>query len=165
LKSGAPGIALVRDFIDEVLPYEGELEAEVFMSHLDQISTPDVFEFAAEYVDSIFRFHKNTAFLMSEDTEAAYQGVFADGAKALKGKGVLFSTSGEKKDYLRMLGSFLNVQPVDLPVLRIVEPKAPGSYKMRQYTYEGDLSALTIADMEKFVSDFKEGKLEQFHKS
>jgi hypothetical protein len=110
----APGFAIFRDFSEGAVPYTGEMEASKFLAALHENSTPDLFEFGAEYVDSIFRFNKNTAFLMSKDTKAAYQSVFAQGAKNLKGK-LQFSTSGENEAYLSMLGSFLNVQESDLP--------------------------------------------------
>jgi len=124
-----------------------------------------VFEFGLEYIDSIFRYNKNTAFLLSTDTEASYQQVFAQAATSLKGK-VLFSTSGKKnKSSMETLGHFISVQPSDLPLLCIVEPHPVGGHHTRHYTYGGELATVTVADVEKFVDDFLDGRLEYFVKS
>jgi len=48
-----------------------------------------------------------------------------------------------------------------LPTIRILDP----SENMKKFTYGGDLNAVTVDGIKKFISDFKAGKLVPFLKS
>lgn len=78
----------------------------------------------------------------------------------MKGK-ILFSTSGVTEGIQERLGEFIGVTSADLPTVRIVSPEG----ELKKFMYPGDVSALTVDDVEGFVNDFLTGKLNPHRKS
>jgi len=79
----------------------------------------------------------------------------------MKGE-ILFSYSGVTEGIQEQLGEFIGVTSEDLPTIRIMEPTEDN---VRKFKYEGEVEKVTVEDIKKFVSDFKDGKLTPFMKS
>lgn len=54
----------------------------------------------------------------------------------------------------------IGVTEAEFPVLRIYNAD-----KKTKYKYEGDVASLTLADIDKFIEDYKANKLEAYLKS
>lgn len=117
----AGGLSVIRKFDEPKVAYSGEMNKDAIVDWMASQSTPTIFEFSEDYIEPIFQNRGNAIFLFSEDKEAAYQKVFADGAVTHKGK-VLFSTSGVSSGIQERLGEFLGVTKEDMPTMRIVSP-------------------------------------------
>jgi len=59
------------------------------------------------------------------------------------------------------LAEFVGVTKDDLPTLRLVHP----GESLKKFVWEGSVADLTVADVEKFVNDFNDGKLVAHRKS
>lgn len=153
----APGMVLVRTFDEPNLVFTGD---DGLLTWMNENSTPTLFEFGEDYIEPIFQQKKSCIFLFSEDKNEAYQTAFAEASKSMKGK-ILFSTSGVSSGIQERLGEFIGVTKDMMPTMRIVSPETD----LKKYKWEGDLSKLTVADVEQYVNDFKDGKLTPFRKS
>ena len=70
-------------------------------------------------------------------------------------------TSGVTDGIQSRLAEFIGVEKKDMPSMRLIAPEE----SMLKYVWEGDVNALSGADVEKFVSDFKAGNLQPHLKS
>ena len=55
----------------------------------------------------------------------------------------------------------MNIEQSMLPTIRILDP----SWNMLKYHFDGDVKTMSVADITKFISDFKSGSIEPFLKS
>jgi len=156
----APGIAIIRTFDEPKVAYSGAHENDAVIEWMNGHITPTIFEFSDDYIEPIFANRNNAIILFSEDKEAAYQAVFAEGANALKGK-ILFSTSGVSSGIQERLAEFLGVVKEDMPTIRIVNP----AEDLKKFRFDGNVNELTLEVLTKFVNDFKDDKLLPHRKS
>jgi len=156
----APGAVIVRNFDEPKVVYDGDNDLEKLVAFMKANSTPTIFEFSDDYIEPIFQNKGSAIFLFSEDKEAAYQTVFAEAAKAHKGK-VLFSTSGVTTGIQERLGEFLGVTKDDMPTLRIVDP----STELKKFKFDGDVNALNAEALDAFINGFVDGSLAPHRKS
>lgn len=156
----APGAAVFRSFDESPVAYTGGHAEDDLTDFLKVNSVATLFEFDEDSIEPIFHEQK-ACMIMFLDGEQPYKAVFAEASKALKGK-ILFSTSGVTEGIQEQLGEFIGVTAEDLPTIRIMEPTEDN---VRKFKYEGDVEAITVEDLTKFVTDFAEGKLTPFMKS
>uniref|UniRef100_A0A7S3SXQ9 protein disulfide-isomerase n=1 Tax=Strombidinopsis acuminata TaxID=141414 RepID=A0A7S3SXQ9_9SPIT len=124
-------------------------------------SVPTLITFSEDYIDPIFGKRNPALMLFTTDLDAEYAKVFAEAAKAFKGK-VLFVTSGATDGIQAKLAEFVGVSKDMLPTLRLIEPTDAGIKKFR---YDNDINALNVEALGAWVDDFKAGKLSPFLKS
>jgi len=70
-------------------------------------------------------------------------------------------TSGVTEGIQGRLGEFIGVDATMMPTVRLLDPSA----EMKKYTFEGNAKDLSLDGLKKFISEFKEGKLQPFLKS
>ena len=156
----APGIAISRRFDESPVAYSGAASEEEIVAFAKAQSVPRLIEFSEDYIEPIFGDQQSALILFTEEKDTEYQKAFADAAKALQGQ-ILFVTSGVSDGIQARLAEFIGVESADTPSLRLIEP----GQSMRKFLFEGDAKALTSADVEKFVGDFKAGSLKPHLKS
>jgi len=98
--------------------------------------------------------------LFTEETGTDYQETFAQAAKELQGE-ILFVTSGISDGIQTRLGEFIGIDQSMMPTIRLLDPQE----SMLKFIYEGDAKTASVADLTKFIRDFKAGNLEPFLKS
>lgn len=113
-------IGLFRNFDESPLAWNGEGDVTDW---LKANSVPTLFEFAEEYIESIFGNRQNAMILFDTEREGAHHDAFKQASKDLKGQ-ILFTTSGVKGGIQERLAEFIGVTEADLPSLRIVNPEA-----------------------------------------
>ena len=74
---------------------------------------------------------------------------------------IFFVTSGLKRGAQSRLGEYLDFDRTDLPLLVVFQQKD----QLLQYRYTSDVKEISVADVKKFVTDFKAGSLKPFLKS
>ena len=74
---------------------------------------------------------------------------------------IYFVTSALKRGAQSRLGDYLSFGQEDLPLMVAIEQKN----QLLKYKYEADIQAMTLADVKKFVKEFKSGKLKPLLKS
>ena len=158
--ASAPGVALSRRFDESPVAYGGAASEEEIVAFAKGASVPRLITFSEDYIEPIFGDQQAALILFTEEADTAYQQAFADAAKALQGQ-ILFVTSGVSEGIQSRLAEFLGVEKADTPTLRLIEP----AQSMRKFKYEGDVAGLTVADVEKYLADFKAGSLKPHLKS
>jgi|Transcript_36645 protein disulfide-isomerase A1 len=153
------GISLSRNFDESPIAVSGTSEDDI-VEFAKKSSVPRLITFSEDYIEPIFGDHQSAIILFTEESDSAYQGVFAQAAKDLQGE-ILFVTSGVSEGIQSRLGEFIGVEKADLPQLRIISPEE----QMLKYNYDGDISGLTGESIGKFVADFKAGSLQPHLKS
>lgn len=156
----APGVAIIRNFDEPKVAYDGENDLDKLTAFAKAHSTPTIFEFSEDYIEPIFQSKGNAVFLFSSDKDAAYQALFTAAATTHKGK-ILFSTSSGDSGIQERLGEFLGVTKDDFPTLRIVEPGSD----LKKYKYDGNTNELTAEALDAFINSFLEGNLAPHRKS
>ena len=151
-------IALSRQFDESPLKFAGNDEELVTFAKASAI--PRLITFGEDYIEPIFGDHNPAIMLFTEETGTAYQDVFSQAAKELQGE-ILFVTSGVSEGIQTRLGEFIGIDKSMMPAIRLLDPQE----SMLKYLYDGDVSSMTVADISKFVKDFKAGSLEPFLKS
>lgn len=158
--SGA-GISLSRRFDDSPVAYSGENNVDDIVKWAKDLSVPILISFSEDYIEPIFGDHKPALILFTEDSGQAFQDTFAAAAKELQGE-ILFVTSGVTDGIQARLADFIGATKEDMPCIRLIDPSGES---MLKYQYSGDITALTSADVKKYVEDFKAGTLEAHLKS
>lgn len=153
----APGMALFRGFDESPLVFKAGDDTAKFLSGN---SVASFFEFSEDSVEPIFH-DQQPVLLLLLDGESPAKAVVAEAAQALKGE-IMFSHSGVTEGIQEQLGEFIGVTADDLPTLRIL---APTEESIKKFKWEGDVTAVTVDDIKKFVADFKAGTLSPFLKS
>jgi len=153
------GISLSRNFDESPIAVSGTSEDDI-VEFAKKSSVPRLITFSEDYIEPIFGDHQSAIILFTEESDSAYQGVFAQAAKDLQGE-ILFVTSGVSEGIQSRLGEFIGVEKADLRQLRIISPEE----QMLKYNYDGDISGLTGESIGKFVADFKAGSLQPHLKS
>jgi protein disulfide-isomerase A1 len=106
-----------------------------------------------EQNDILFLFRKE------EDNDSAFQKVYEEAAKTFKGQ-ILFSYSGSAFDIQAKLAEFMDITEESYPSIRLLLP-ASG----KKFTYDGDVKAVTVEEIGKFVTAVKDGSLKPKYKS
>ena len=158
--ASAPGVGIARRFDESPIGYTGEISTDAIVEWAKAASVPKLITFSEDYIEPIFAEHNPALILFTEETGAGYQAVFQQAANELQGE-ILFVTSGVSEGIQSRLGEFIGVEKADLPSLRIISP----SDQMLKYVYEGDVSALTVDDVKKYIASFKSGELTPHLKS
>lgn len=159
-----PGIAVYRNFDDQVVVHKEKLDKASIREFVDSASVPTLMEFSEEYIEPIFQNQKPAVFLFI-DSKNEEQKKLVDTFKtaAQKGKGkIFFAHSGVTEGIQQRLAEFVGVNTEHLPRLMIV---GFGSGGVDKYVYDGDVNGLTADEVEKFVSQFQGGSLKKFLKS
>lgn len=163
--TSAPGVALVRTFDDSPLSYvatDGEpMAVSDIIRFATSNSTPTLITFSEDYIESIFAKKNAALMLFADDNDQHHSNVFAEAAKAHKGK-ILFVRSGATEGIQAKLSEFVGVTQDMLPTLRLVQPTEEGIKKFR---YDEKLSDLSVENIGQWVDEFKSGKLSPFLKS
>jgi len=163
--TAAPGLALIRTFDDSPLSYvatDGEpLAVSDILAFATGNSVPTLIEFSEDYIEPIFGKRQAALMLFAANDDAAYSAVFAEAAKAHKGK-VLFVKSGATEGIQQKLAEFVGVSKDMLPTLRLIEPHEAG---IRKFRYDEKIDELTVDAVGAWVENFKAGKLAPFLKS
>ena len=154
------GISLTRDFDESPLAYAGGMSEDEIVEWAKGSSVPRLITFSEDYIEPIFGDQNNAVILFTEETGTAYQAAFEQASKDLQGQ-ILFVTSGVSDGIQSRLGEFIGVTKDNMPTMRIVSPGA----EMLKFVWEGDVNALSTADVSKFVGDFNAGSLAPHLKS
>jgi len=156
----APGVGIARRFDDSPVAYAGEAFHEDIVAWAKAAAVPKLINFSEDYIEPIFADHNPALILFTQETGTDYQAAYQQAANDLNGQ-ILFVTSGVTEGIQSRLAEFLGVTEADTPTLRLISP----SDTMLKYVYEGDVKALTVADIEAYIADFKAGKLSPHLKS
>ena len=80
-----PKLAIIRTFDKPIIHYTGEMSVKSILSfmHLNQV--PSVFEFAPEYINTVFKRGNPSAILFYEDGESELVGAFRSVAEEFAG--------------------------------------------------------------------------------
>lgn len=157
--TSANGIALSRSFDESPIKVSGTSVDEI-VDFAKASSVPTLITFSEDYIEPIFGDHNPALILFTEESDQGYQAVFEKASKDLNGQ-ILFVTSGVTEGIQSRLAEFIGVEKKDMPSMRLIAPEE----SMLKYVWEGDVNALSAADVEKFVSDFKAGNLQPHLKS
>ena len=152
--ASAPGIAFFRKFEDSPLAYSGAADKDALINWVKPLRVPTVFEFGEDEIEAIFGQQQPTLFLFrgAEDADKPFMTVFADAAKAHKGK-MLFSYSGVSDGIQERLAEFVGVTAADLPTLRALQPA-----DMKKFVWDGDLAALSVDAIGTWIDDVTAGR-------
>lgn len=97
-------------------------------------------------------------FRSERDLDAPYVEVFNELAKEYEDDDYNFFVSGIYLGIEEQLANWAGVNEEDLPTLLVLN----FTDDMEKYKYQGDLETATIADLEKFVKEFKDKKLSMY---
>jgi protein disulfide-isomerase A1 len=147
-------LAIFRTFDKSPVHYSGELTEKAITDWMEKTSLPTLVEFAAEYVQPVFKGTQPSLILFTNDKDAAYNTVFKEAAHALEGE-IIFVTSGNKNGIQKRLAEFSLVEDSMLPTIRILQP----AEIMQKYIYEGAIEEITVASIKQFIDDFKAGRV------
>ena len=115
---------------------------------------PRVLTFKQKYVEPIFVKKNPAIILFTDDKDKDYHYVFAQAAKELQGQ-ILFVTTDIYNELTHSLADLMKVEKFMMPALRILDPNE-GKLK---FIYDGNVKDMTVADIQKFISDFKAGNI------
>jgi len=152
--SKTPGIGLTRRFDDSPIAYTDEPNKQKIIDWARSYMTPSMMVFSEEFIEPIFADKQPALILFTEEKGQGYQSVFSQAAKEMRGD-ILFVTSGVNDGIQARLGEFLGVTDENMPTLRLINPQET----MLKYTWEGEMSDLTVDNIKEWVTEFKEGKL------
>ena len=153
-----PGVGVARNFDDSPVAYSGD--GTDLLTWAKAAAVPKLIHFSEDFIEPIFADHNPALILFTQETGTDYQAAYQQAATDLNGQ-ILFVTSGVTDGIQSRLAEFLGVTETDTPTLRLIAP----SDTMLKYVYEGDVKALTVADIEAYIADFKGGKLSPHLKS
>jgi protein disulfide-isomerase A1 len=159
-----PGVIVKRSFDTETVVHTGELTAEAIAAFVAQSSIPTLIEFSEEFIEPIFQKQQPAVFLFVEEKNEEHAKLVAtlgEAAGANKQR-ILYVHSGIKSAMHTKLAEFLGVVQQDLPLLMIIGFQKEGVDKFR---WEGDITTLSVDDLDKFVTQFEEGALTKFMKT
>lgn len=159
-----PGVVVYRNFDEHTVVFSGAFTTEAVASFIASAAVPTLIQFSEEFIEPIFQNQKPAVFLFVDSSNAEHAKhveTLREGAVANKGR-ILFVHSGIKEGIQTRLAEFVGVTDADLPRLMIVGFNEAGIDKFR---WEGDISTLTAADLDKFVTQFEGGQLKKFLKT
>lgn len=154
------GIALFRNFDEPVVVYDGEFVAPAVREFLSANSVASFITFNEEAIEPIFQQRNPALVLFTEDEDTPALAAFRQASSDLKGK-ILFARSGVSDGIQQRLAEFLGVTKESLPTIRLIEP----AEELKKFVYSGDAAAVTVADLEAYIGEWKEGKLAPHLKS
>jgi protein disulfide-isomerase A1 len=159
-----PGVMIKRRFDEETVVHTGKLTDADITAFVSQSSIPTLIEFSESFIEPIFQQQRPAVFLFVEEKNEEHAKIIAtmgEAAKANKQR-ILYVHSGIKSAMHTKLAEFLGVTEEDLPLLMIIGFNKEGVDKFR---WEGDISTLSVDDLDKFVTQFEEGALKKFMKT
>lgn len=159
-----PAVVVYRDFDEPVVVHSGDFTKSAIADFVSSSSVPTLIEFSDEFIEPIFQNQKPAVFLFADkknDDHKKLIDTLGEAANAGKGR-IFFVHSGVKDGIQSRLAEFVGVTEADLPRLMIVGFNPQGIDK---YKWEGDISSLSAADIDKFVTQYEGGQLEKFLKS
>jgi len=154
------GLAVFRNFDEETSVYSGEFAAPAIREFLSTKAVARFISFNEEAIEPIFQQRNPAVVLFTEEESSPALDVFKQASTQLEGK-ILFVKSGVSDGIQSRLGEFLGVTKDDLPTIRIVEP----AEELKKFVYTGDAASISIADLEAFIGEWKDGKLAPHLKS
>ena len=159
-----PGVAVYRNFDEPIVVHTGDFSSKSLSEFVVTSSIPTLVEFSDEFIEPIFQNQNPALFLFvdsKKEEHAKHIDALRAAAEANKGK-IIFAHSGVTAGIQQRLAEFVGVTEDDLPRLMIVGFNPTGIDK---YVFEGDVSALTQEDVEKFFASYEAGELSKFLKS
>merc|ERR1712066_1158624 len=152
------GVVMVKTFDDgKAVLTEGITEEEV-AKFVSSESLPLVVDFNHETAQKIFSGEVKSHFLLFSSAKADDHedklSIMKDQAKKNKGKMLFVTVNTDEEDHKRIL-EFFGIVDSELPTFRAIRL----GEEMAKFKPEDD--SVTAENVEKFVSDFQEGKLKQ----
>merc|ERR1711997_679141 len=152
------GVVVVKTFDDgKAVLTEGITEEEV-AKFVSSESLPLVVDFNHETAQKIFSGEVKSHFLLFSSAKADDHedklSIMKDRAKKNKGKMLFVTINTDEEDHKRIL-EFFGIVDSELPTFRAIRL----GEEMAKFKPEDD--SVTAENVEKFVSDFQEGKLKQ----
>jgi protein disulfide-isomerase A1 len=158
-----PGVAVFRSFDEPIVTFDGEFTSTAIAEFVTSSSIPVFIEFSDEFIEPIFQNQSPAIFLFHDGSEEheKMKAVVGQAAEAHKGT-LIFAHSGVSEGIQQRLAEFVGTTEEDLPRLLTLGFNEAGIDK---YVYEGDLTQLTVEDVEKFIAQYESGELSKFLKS
>jgi hypothetical protein len=154
---------LFRTFEEKDVHYKGDWSYDSIKHWMSEVSVPLLIEFHEDYIEPIFGEQKDAIILFRSQATAdsdSFNKVFEEAAKKYQGK-ILFVVSDVLEGIQQRLGEFMGMENEKLPTLKLLNP----SGNMKKFTYEGDVSSLTVEQIGSFIQAFKDAKLKVALKS
>jgi len=160
--SATPALLVFRKFDNSPVVFDGTWETNPVVDWLSSSAVPTLIEFSEDYIEPIFGQKKPAIVLFrkKDDHDTDYVKTFAEAAKHLKGE-ILFVVSDVKEGIQQRLGEFIGVVDAHLPTITLFNP----ADNMKKFQFPHKAHESTLDKIKQFVQDFKENKLEAFHKS
>jgi len=159
-----PGVAVFRKFDEPIVVHDGEFTREALAEFIVNTSIPTLIEFSDEFIEPIFQAQNPALFLFVDKENEEHKKMIEtvkETAVANKGR-IIFAHSGVKDGIQQRLAEFVGTTETDLPRLLVLAFNPSGIDK---FVYDGDLTALTVSDVEKFLTQFENGDLSKYLKS
>ena len=156
----ANGISIFRSFDNSPVHYSGEHSVAAIRDWMEAQAIPMLIEFDEDAIEPIFQKSKPALILFADDRSPGFNAVYQQAAEQYKGE-ILFVISGTQNGIQAKLAEFVGVTSDAAPTLRLLHP----GEDMKKYVYEGDLNAMTVADVKTYIDLFKAGSLRQHLKS
>jgi protein disulfide-isomerase A1 len=159
-----PGLVVKTNFDSEPAVYTGKFTVEDIAAFITEESIPTLIRFTESFVQPIFHKQQPAVFLFVDEENEEHIKLVAtlrEAAKANKQR-ILYVHSVIKGVMHTQLATILGITQEDLPLLMVIGYHPQGIY---QYRWDGDITALSVDDLDKFVTQFEEGSLTKFMKS
>merc|ERR1712241_1164794 len=152
------GVVMVKTFDDGKAVLTEGLTEETVAKFVTSESLPLVVDFNHETAQKIFSGEVKSHFLLFSSAKADDHedklSIMKDQAKKNKGKMLFVTVNTDEEDHKRIL-EFFGIVDSELPTFRAIRL----GEEMAKFKPEDD--AVTAENVEKFVTDFQEGKLKQ----